>query len=107
MFTHIPAPESAFGTSAIGRSNAQAKRATRYAIAVAAGVALFGAFAPVGSAPASAQAISHDGSALPRYYDSEGGQHWGSWGPPTTTQKPALFDVKPTPQPVKPLRKFR
>ena len=36
--------------------------------------------------PAFAQALSHEGSMLPRYYDSEGGQHWGSWGPPATGQ---------------------
>jgi hypothetical protein len=107
MFTHIPASESAFGTSAIGSSKAPAKRPIRCAIAAAAGFVLFGALAPIGSAPALAQAQSHDAAMLPHYYDADGGQHWGSWTLPSTSQKPALFDVKPTPQPVKPLRKFR
>jgi hypothetical protein len=43
-------------------------------------------------APAFAQSISHDGTALPRYYDSSGEQRWGSWGPavpPTTGQQTA------------------
>jgi hypothetical protein len=37
-------------------------------------------------ASASAQSMSREGSSLPRYYDSEGAQHWGSWGPPAATQ---------------------
>jgi hypothetical protein len=40
-------------------------------------------FAAAGLAPAYTQALSHDGSSLPRYYDAEGAQHWGSWAPPT------------------------
>jgi hypothetical protein len=79
----------------------------RHAIAGAAGLALFGALAAVGSAPAFAQAQSHDAAMLPHYYDAEGGQHWGSWAAPSTTQKPALFDVVPAPRPATPQRKSR
>jgi hypothetical protein len=108
MFTHIPAVEPAFSARAIGRSNAPARGATRYAIAVAAGAVLFAAFAPVASAPALAQAQSHDGSALPRYYDADGGQHWGSWAPAAAEQKHAVFVVvKPTPRHFAQLHKFR
>jgi hypothetical protein len=45
------------------------------------------AFAALGSAPTFAQTLSHYGSPLPRYYDAEGVQHWGSWAPPTAEQK--------------------
>ena len=111
MFTHSPASESAFGTSAIGRSNAPAKRPIRYAIAVAAGLGLFGALAAVGSAPALAQAQSHDAAMLPHYYDAEGGQHWGSWtapAAPAAEQKRAVSAVvKPTPRHFAQLHRFR
>jgi hypothetical protein len=108
MFTHIPAPESAFGISAIGSSNAPAKRPIRYAIAVAAGLGLFGALAAVGSAPALAQAQSHDAAMLPHYYDAEGGQHWGSWTAPAAEQKRAVSAVvKPTPRHFAQLHRFR
>jgi hypothetical protein len=97
MLPSIPAFKSALGTSAIDRSNALTKRTTKYAIAVAAGAVLFGSLATVGSAPASAQSFSHYGSPLPRYYDADGAQHWGSWAPSTTNQTRTLYlDVKPT-----------
>ena len=106
MFTHHPIFDSA--TNAIGRSNMPAKRVTRYAIAVATGAALFGALAFVGSAPALAQAQSHDAAMLPHYYDAQGGQQWGAWTPPATNQKRVVsVDVKPTPRHVAQLRKFR
>ena len=106
MFTHSPASESAFGTSAIGR--APAKRPIRVAIAVATGLVLFGAFAPVGSAPAFAQAQSHDAAMLPHYYDADGGQHWGSWTAPAAEQKHAVSAVvKPTPRHFAQLHRFR
>ena len=38
------------------------------------------AFATLGSASASAQALSHDGSLLPHYFDKTGELKWGSWG---------------------------
>ncbi len=38
-------------------------------------------FAGVGSSPGFAQALSHDGSLLPHYFDSSGELKWGSWGP--------------------------
>jgi hypothetical protein len=108
MFTQIPASESAFGTSAIGSSNTPAKRRIKYAIAVAAGLGLFGAVAAVGSAPALAQAQSHDAAMLPHYYDADGGQHWGSWTAPAAEEKHAVFAVvKPTPRHFAQLHRFR
>jgi hypothetical protein len=59
------------------------------------------AFASVSSMPAFSQALSHEGSALPRYYDAGGEQHWGSWGPAVTEQqagqpsRPLSLYVKP------------
>jgi hypothetical protein len=38
------------------------------------------AFATLGSVSASAQALSHDGSLLPHYFDKSGELKWGSWG---------------------------
>jgi hypothetical protein len=46
------------------------------------------AFAAAGSAPASAQALSHDGSLMPHYFDKDGELKWGGWGP-AAEQKPA------------------
>ena len=72
-----------------------------------------GTFASVGSAPVRAQALSNYGSPFPRYYDSEGARHWGSWAPPATDQKvtplhPNLYlYVKPNRRHVTPLRKVR
>jgi hypothetical protein len=40
------------------------------------------ALAAVGSAPASAQALSHDGSLMPHYFDKNGELKWGGWAPP-------------------------
>jgi hypothetical protein len=45
------------------------------------------AFAAVGAAPASAQALSHDGSLLPHYYDNNGDLKWGGWAPPAAEQQ--------------------
>jgi hypothetical protein len=39
------------------------------------------ALAAVGSVPASAQALSHDGSLLPHYFDKDGELKWGGWAP--------------------------
>jgi len=50
-----------------------AKKYLSVALAVA-------ALASVGSASAFAQALSHDGSLLPHYYDGSGELKWGSWG---------------------------
>jgi hypothetical protein len=47
------------------------------------------AFAAASLAPAFAQSRSHYGSPLPRYYNAEGEQIWGSWAPPTTGQQTA------------------
>ena len=44
------------------------------------------AFATIGSAPAFAQALSHDGSLMPHYFDASGELKWGSWAPPTAEQ---------------------
>jgi hypothetical protein len=41
-----------------------------------------GVFAAVGSLPAAAQTMSHDGSLLPHYFDKNGELKFGSWGPP-------------------------
>jgi hypothetical protein len=45
------------------------------------------AFAVASLAPAFAQSRSHYGSPLPRYYNAEGEQIWGSWAPPTMAQQ--------------------
>ena len=39
------------------------------------------AFAAVGSVPASAQSLSHDGSLMPHYFDKSGELKWGGWAP--------------------------
>jgi hypothetical protein len=48
------------------------------------------AFATFGSASASAQALSHDGSLLPHYFDSSGELKWGSWSEPQTAAPAAV-----------------
>jgi hypothetical protein len=53
------------------------------------------AFGAASLAPAFAQSRSHYGSPLPRYYNAEGEQIWGSWAPPTASQQTA--------QPTRPL----
>jgi hypothetical protein len=40
-------------------------------------VLVAGALAAVGSVPASAQSLSHDGSLLPHYFDKNGELKWG------------------------------
>jgi hypothetical protein len=45
------------------------------------------AFAAVGSVPASAQSLSHDGSLMPHYFDKDGELKWGGWAPPAAEQK--------------------
>ncbi len=45
------------------------------------------ALAAVGAAPASAQALSHDGSLLPHYFDKNGELKWGGWAPAAGEQK--------------------
>jgi hypothetical protein len=44
---------------------------------VIAAVLIAGALGAVGSAPASAQSLSHDGSLLPHYFDKNGELKWG------------------------------
>jgi hypothetical protein len=39
------------------------------------------AFAGVGAVPASAQAVTKEGSGLPHYFDKDGSIVWGGWGP--------------------------
>ncbi len=39
------------------------------------------AFAGVGAVPASAQAVTRDGSLLPHYYGKDGELKWDGWGP--------------------------
>jgi hypothetical protein len=108
MFTRIPAIESAFSTSKTGSSNTTARRSARYAAAVAAGFIAFAALGVAGSAPALAQAQSHDAAMLPHYYDAEGGQHWGAWSEPVTEQKRAVSAVvKPAPRHFAQLHRFR
>jgi hypothetical protein len=62
--------------------------------------AAFAAAAFASAGTASAQSLSHYGSPLPRYYDAQGAQHWGSWAPPATAQaaqpsRPLYLYVKP------------
>ncbi len=47
------------------------------------------ALAAASLTPAFAQALSHYGSPLPRYYNAEGEQIWGSWAPPITSRQTA------------------
>jgi hypothetical protein len=39
------------------------------------------ALAATGTVPASAQALSHDGSLMPHYFDKDGELKWGGWAP--------------------------
>jgi hypothetical protein len=52
-------------------------------------VLIAAAFAGAGAAPASAQAVTREGSALPHYFDTNGELKWGSWGPAAAEQKAA------------------
>jgi hypothetical protein len=48
---------------------------------------LFAAFAVAmlaSAGSASAQALSHEGSVLPHYFDHDGELRWGSWSQPET-----------------------
>jgi hypothetical protein len=54
------------------------------------------AIATAGSAPAFAQAQSHDGSLLPHYFDASGELKWGSWGPQEATATVHHQAVRPT-----------
>ena len=45
--------------------------------------------AGVGAVPASAQAITKEGSGLPHYFDKDGGLVWGNWGPTAAQQQAA------------------
>jgi hypothetical protein len=47
------------------------------------------ALAAVGSVPASAQALSHDGSLMPHYFDKDGELKWGGWAPPAAEHQAA------------------
>jgi hypothetical protein len=47
------------------------------------------AFAAVGSVPASAQSLSHDGSLMPHYFDKDGELKWGGWAPQAGEQHAA------------------
>ncbi|MGA7432641.1 MAG: hypothetical protein WBQ24_07495 [Xanthobacteraceae bacterium] len=57
---------------------------SKYLVSAAFAVA---AFAAASLAPAYGQARSHYGSPLPRYYNAEGEQIWGSWAPPAADQQ--------------------
>jgi hypothetical protein len=47
------------------------------------------ALATAGTVPASAQALSHDGSLLPHYFDKNGELKWGGWAPAVAEQRAA------------------
>jgi hypothetical protein len=48
------------------------------------------ALAAVGSVPATAQALSHDGSLMPHYFDKDGELKWGGWAPPAAEHQAAV-----------------
>ena len=48
---------------------------------VVAAVLIAAAFAGVGAAPASAQAVTKEGSLLPHYFEKDGSINWSGWGP--------------------------
>ena len=50
---------------------------------------LAAAFAGVGAVPASAQAVTRDGSLLPHYYGKDGELKWDGWGPPAAEHQAA------------------
>ena len=52
-------------------------------------VLIAAAFAGAGAVPASAQAVTKEGSALPHYFDKDGGLVWGGWGPQAAEQHAA------------------
>jgi hypothetical protein len=52
-------------------------------------VVIAAALAGVGAVPASAQAITKEGSGLPHYFDRDGALVWGSWGPAAAAQQAA------------------
>ncbi len=54
------------------------------------------AFATAGSATAFAQALTHDGSLLPHYFDAAGELKWGSWGPQEATAVVHRQALRPT-----------
>jgi hypothetical protein len=60
---------------------------TVFSSKVIAAALIAGALAAVGSIPASAQALSHDGSLMPHYFDKDGELKWGGWAPPASEQK--------------------
>jgi hypothetical protein len=43
------------------------------------------------ASPALAQSFDHTGSQMASYYDSNGKQTWGTWGPQAAAQQPARF----------------
>ena len=47
------------------------------------------ALVAVGSVPASAQSMSHDGSLLPHYFDEHGELKFGGWAPAAAQQQAA------------------
>jgi|HubBroStandDraft_6_1064221.scaffolds.fasta_scaffold4668749_1 hypothetical protein len=52
-------------------------------------VLIAAAFAGAGAVPASAQAVTKEGSALPHYFDKDGSIVWGGWGPQAAEQHAA------------------
>ena len=54
---------------------------------VIAAALIAGSLAAVGSAPASAQSLTHDGSLMPHYFDKNGELKWGGWAAPADEQK--------------------
>ena len=65
------------------------------------------ALAAVGSVPASAQALSHDGSLMPHYFDKDGELKWGGWAPPAAEHQVASHQAAaPSRQAAAPSRKL-
>jgi hypothetical protein len=63
-----------------------------------------GALVTAGVAPTFAQALSHDGSLLPHYFDKNGELKWGGWAPPAAELKPAITPSRTLYMYVKPHR---
>jgi hypothetical protein len=56
------------------------------------------ALAAVGSAPVAAQALSHDGSLMPHYFDKNGELKWGGWAPPAAEPQVAARSHQAAPR---------
>ena len=62
---------------------------TAFSSKVIAAALIAGSLAAVGSAPASAQSLTHDGSLMPHYFDKNGELKWGGWAPAANEQTAA------------------